>query len=72
MALILKKEIGGKKCWACGFVIENAKPAVTLTAAMEIAYLHPNCARSIAQQLLRDIAQLIDLGYEVEESWETD
>lgn len=70
MALILTQQIGDKRCWSCGRIIETGQPAVTLTAAMEVIYLHPLCARNVAQRIFGDIGQLTDFGYEIEELWE--
>lgn len=64
MALILNKEMWGKRCWACGQQFESNKPAILYTGVADVICMHPNCAKSISQQLLRDLAQLIDLGYE--------
>jgi len=70
MAIILKRDTTSKKCWACGKDIsnlENDEVAIVSTGARDMLYMHPSCAKSISQQLLRDLAQLIDLGYEVED-----
>jgi len=67
MALILNKVMSGKRCWACGMEIMGDKPAIMATGASDVVYMHSDCANSISQQLLRDISQLIDLGYENED-----
>ena len=67
MALIVNKVMSGKKCWACGQEIGSDEAVIVSTGARDVVYMHPSCAKSISQQLLRDIAQLIDLGYELED-----
>ena len=69
MAVILKRDTTGKKCWACGREIGNTgndDVAIVSTGARDVLYMHPACAQSMSWQLLRDLAQLVDLGYELE------
>jgi len=67
MALILRDNVSGKKCWACGLEIRGDEAVIIATGARDLLYMHPSCAKSISQQLFKDIAQLIDLGYELED-----
>ena len=70
VAVIVKQDTTGKKCWACGIEVGNMandEAVIVSIGARDVLYMHPNCAKSISQQLLRDLAQLIDLGYEVED-----
>ena len=67
MALILNKVMSGKRCWACRRQIEDSEAAILTTGGTDVIYLHPNCAKCISQQLLRDLAQLIDLGYGIKD-----
>lgn len=67
MALILNREVGGKRCWACGQEIRRDEAVIVSTGARDVVYTHPSCAQSISRQLLRDLAQLVDLGYELED-----
>jgi len=67
MALVLNGEVGGKRCWACGRETGTSAATVVSTGARDVMYMHPKCAESIGRQLLRDLAQLADLGYELEE-----
>jgi len=67
MALILNKTMSGKKCWACGQDINENQAAVLITGFRDLVYMHMGCATSISQQLLRDISQAVDLGYDDED-----
>lgn len=70
MAVILKRDTTGKKCWACGREIGNTgndEVAIVSPGARDVLYIHPACAQSLAQQLLRDLSQLVDLGFVIEE-----
>ncbi len=63
MAILLNKVMSGKRCWACGReVVENDVCLVTM-GAKDIIYMHSKCAQSVSQELLKDISQLVDLGY---------
>ena len=66
MALILKATVSGKRCWACAQEMSSDDAAVVCVGASEVMYMHPNCAQSISQQMLRDLSQLVDLGYELD------
>ena len=67
MALILNKNVAGKRCWACAQEITSDEVMIVCTGASEIVYMHSGCTQSISRQLLRDLAQLVDLGYGLEE-----
>lgn len=66
MALILNKNVSGKRCWACAQEIRSDEVTIVCTGASEVMYMHQSCAQSISQQLLRDLAQLADLCYGLE------
>jgi len=74
MAVILKRDTTGKKCWACGREIGNTgndEVAIVSTGARDVLYMHPACAQSLSQQILRDLSQLDDLGFVIEEdNWD--
>jgi len=74
MAVILKKDTTGKKCWACGREIGNTgndEVVIVSTGARDVLYMHPACAQSLSQQILRDLSQLDDLGFVIEEdNWD--
>jgi hypothetical protein len=74
MAVILKKDTTGKKCWACEREIYSTgkdEVAIVSTGARDVLYMHPACAQSLSQQILRDLSQLDDLGLVIEEdSWD--
>ena len=63
MAVIVNKNISGKKCWACNREIGEDDATILTTGATDLLYMHTGCAKSISRQLLRDLAQLADLGY---------
>jgi len=67
MALILNRDVSGKRCWACGREIGSDEVTIVSTGARDIMYMHSNCAQSVSRQLLRDLAELVDLGYELED-----
>lgn len=65
MALILKRDTTGKRCWMCGREIDGNEAAIVSTGAIDIVYTHPNCAQFLSQQILRDLSQLTDLGFQI-------
>lgn len=65
MAVILKRDTTGKKCWLCGRGIDNAEAAIVSTGVRDVLFMHPLCAQSLSQQIFRDLSQLADLGIEV-------
>lgn len=70
MAVILKRDITGKKCWACGREISNTgndEATIVSIGARDVLYIHPACAQSLSQQILKDLSQLGDLGFVIEE-----
>lgn len=74
MAVILKRDTTGKKCWLCGREIGNAgndEVAIVSIGARDVLYMHPLCAQSLSQQILRDLSQLDDLGFVIEkDNWD--
>jgi len=67
MALILDKNVGGRRCWACAQQIRSDEVTIVNTGATEIMHMHSSCAQAVSRQMLRDLAQLVDLGYELED-----
>lgn len=70
MVVILKQDTTGKMCWACGMEIGNIandKAVIVSTGARDMLYMHPACAQSLSQQILKDLSQLGDLGFVIEE-----
>ncbi len=70
MAVILKRDTTGKKCWACGREIGNMgndEATIVSIGARDVLYIHPACAQSLSQQILKDLSQLGDLGFVIEE-----
>jgi len=67
MAVILSEKVSGKRCWGCGREIKEDESAIVATGAREVIYLHSHCAGPISRMMLRDLSQLIDLGYEIED-----
>lgn len=70
MAVILKQDVSGRRCWACGVGVEGigeGKALIICAGTRDVIYLHPTCAQSLGQQLFRDLAQLGDLGLNIEE-----
>ena len=65
MAVILKGATTDKKCWICGRKMDDDEAAVVSTGARDIQYMHPYCAQFLSQQILRDLSQLTDLGFQV-------
>lgn len=70
MAVILKRDTTGKKCWACGREIGNMgndEATIVSIGARDVLYIHPACAQSLSQQILKDLSQLGDLGFVIKE-----
>jgi hypothetical protein len=67
MAILLKGDITGKRCWTCGKSLDHDEVAIVSIGARDVLYMHPACAQSLSQQLLRDLSQLDDLGFVIEE-----
>jgi len=64
MAVKIKEEIGCKLCWVCDRGVSEV--AILLPLGDAVVALHPLCARAIALDLLKDLATLTRLGYEIE------
>jgi len=65
MAVILKRGTTGKKCWICGRETDDDEATIVSTGARDIQYMHPYCAQFLSRQILRDLSQLTDLGFQV-------
>jgi hypothetical protein len=63
MAVILSELATGKRCAGCGLELKDSAPIIVWTGFRDVAYMHPDCAKSLGQQLIADVAQLIDFGY---------
>ena len=57
------KQTGQGRCLA----IEDHGPSMLVSGANEIAYLHPDCAKSLSRRLIDDLSDLIDLGFKFED-----
>jgi len=66
MAIIMKKDIARKRCWLCGLELDE-KATITYFGDRDIFYLHPPCAQTLSQQIMRDLSQLIDFGFNIDE-----
>ena len=66
MAIIMKKYIAGRRCWLCGLEVDE-KATITYVGDSDILYLHPPCAQTLSQQIMRDLSQLIDFGFNIDE-----
>jgi len=66
MAIIMKREINRKRCWLCGLKLDE-KAAIVYIGDSDILYIHPPCAQTLSQQIMRDLSQLIDFGFNVDE-----
>ena len=65
MAIVIKKDTSGKKCWMCGRQIEDNEAGIVSTGARDMLYMHPCCAQSLSRRILGDLSQLADLGFEI-------
>jgi hypothetical protein len=70
MAVILKQDVSGRRCWACGVDVEDigeGKAVIVCAGTRDVVYLHPICAQSLGQQIFRDLGQLGDFGFDIEQ-----
>lgn len=65
MAIVIKRDTSGKKCWMCGREIEGNEASIVSTGARDILYMHSYCAQSLSRRILGDLSQLADLGFEI-------
>ena len=70
MAIIMKRDNTGKKCWMCGREIDRSEVAIVSTGARDMLYMHPYCAESLSRRILGDLSQLADLGFEISDGLE--
>jgi len=43
MAIVIKRDTSGKKCWMCGREIEGNEASIVSTGARDILYMHSYC-----------------------------